>query len=183
MIGFSVNSARGLFFDRPAVMAAVSAARLRVLRHAGGLLRKLARNSIRKRKKASAPGSPPSSHSGILKRFIYFAWDSSSRSLIVGPARTNQVFFDGDGRPVTGTVPEVLEFGGQIGVLEARNPFSGKWGRADLRYRRTNNGGQATWERRRRTITIPARPYMGPALLKVTPQFPALWQNAVRRAA
>ena len=120
-----------LFFDSPAVLRAVDRARRRVLSKQGAFLRTRARSLIRPRKTASAPGSPPHSHTGILRRFLYFSFDSATRTVVVGPARTNQVFFDKDRRPVTGTVPRVQAYGGQITIKEEQ--LHGRWQRADLR--------------------------------------------------
>lgn len=60
-----LEAAKGNFFDRKAVLAAVDKATLRVLSKFGAFVRRRAKSSIRKRKKASPPGQPPSSHSGL----------------------------------------------------------------------------------------------------------------------
>lgn len=86
MIGVKINQSKSMFFDAPKVMRAVDAATRRVLSKFGAFVRTAARSSIRARKKSSAPGSPPSSHTGLLKRFIYFGYDASARSVVIGPA-------------------------------------------------------------------------------------------------
>lgn len=73
------------FFDSAKVMAMVDAKRRRALSKFGAFVRRKARSSIRKRKKLSEPGSPPSSHVGTLKNLIYFAYDTSRNSVVVGP--------------------------------------------------------------------------------------------------
>jgi len=166
-----------LFFDKARVVNAVDKARRAVLSKAGAFIRQRAKTSIRKRKAPSAPGQPPSSHQGSLRRFLFFGYDPSADSVVVGPAKTNQVYFGRDRRPVTGTVPAVLEYGGQITVFEVHK--FGRWQRADLRSRRRLGGLRSRY----RTVTIRPRPYMRPALLAELPRLPALWRNSVRANA
>lgn len=83
MIGFSATKAS--FFDRPAVIKLMDAKTRQGLSRFGAFVRQRARASIRSRKKISAPGSPPSSHAGTLKRLIFFGFDETSRSVVVGP--------------------------------------------------------------------------------------------------
>ena len=91
-----------LFFDSRAVLDKVDAATRKVLSKFGAFVRTTARHSIRKRKKVSDPGKPPSSHVGTLKRLIFFGYDLGSRSVVIGPA------------PFRSTVeaPPLLEYGG-----------------------------------------------------------------------
>ena len=103
-----------LFFDRRAVIDAVSRAKRKVLSRMGAFIRTAARSSIRKRKGVSAPGSPPHSHTGLLKRFIFFGYDPQTDSVVIGPAKLNK----------GGEAPHVLEFGGTT-VVEKRR-LSGK---------------------------------------------------------
>ena len=60
-----------LFFDRQAVISKVDAATRRVLSKFGAFVRRSAKSSIRKLKKPAPPGHPPSSHTGLLKKFIF----------------------------------------------------------------------------------------------------------------
>jgi len=144
----------------------------------GGYVRKSAQRNIRKRNRPSNPGESPTNQTGILRDWMRYAFDESQWSVVVGPEKTNQVFFGDDGRPVKGTVPQILEEGGRITIEEAQNPTSGRWWRRDLRFKRTNHGGQATWPRRRRAITISARPYMQPAFDKNVKHLPRLLKEA-----
>lgn len=168
---------KGYFFDTKHVEQAVDAPRRRILSKAGAFIRRRAKSSIRKRKAASSPGSPPSSHTGILKKFIYFGYDPASDSVVVGPAKTNQVFFGEDRKPETGTVPSVLEYGGSITLFEVER--GGRWVRADLRSRRRLAGKRTRY----RKVRIDPRPYMRPALDAERSNFPELWRNAVRSNA
>ncbi|MCC5830140.1 MAG: hypothetical protein JJU36_11895 [Phycisphaeraceae bacterium] len=95
---------RELFFDRKAVIDRVDKATRTVLSKFGAFVRRTARRSIRPRKKTSAPGSPPSSHTGLLKRFIFFGFDPKKHSVVIGPQRLSQ-----RGR---GDAPALLEYGG-----------------------------------------------------------------------
>jgi hypothetical protein len=102
MIGFEIKR---MFFDRQAVISKVDAATRRVLSRFGAFVRRSAKSSIRKRKKAAPPGQPPSSHTGLLKKFIFFGYDADRRSVVIGPTRLNQ-----KGR---GEAPPLLEYGGK----------------------------------------------------------------------
>ena len=85
MIGYRLSQAKSLFFDRAKVTSAVDRATRRVLSKFGAFVRKRAKTSIRKRKRVSAPGQPPSSHTGLLKRHIYFLFSPERRSVVIGP--------------------------------------------------------------------------------------------------
>lgn len=76
---------RSLFFDRSKVILAMDAATRRVLSFQGAVIRRSARRSIIKRKRASKPGKPPSSHRGFLRKFIFFSYDPTTHSVVVGP--------------------------------------------------------------------------------------------------
>lgn len=90
------------FFDREAVIKRVDRARRSSLSRVGGFTRTTAKRSIRKRKRSSLAGQPPSSHSGELKGGIFFSFDQRTDSVVVGPV------------PFSGSnVPEVLERGGR----------------------------------------------------------------------
>jgi hypothetical protein len=106
MFGFVTKN---VFFDRKTVRSAVDRATRRVLSKFGAFVRRGAKSSIRKRKRASAPGEPPSSHTGLLRRFIFFGYDRSERSVVIGPQRLNQK---------VGDAPHALEHGGASAVLE-----------------------------------------------------------------
>jgi hypothetical protein len=136
------------FFDRPKVIAAVGKARAKRLSKFGAFVRTSARSSIRRRKKVSQPGQPPSAHSKDKVRSIkniQFSYDRSSDGVVVGPIKLNGM---------RGQVPQALEHGGPILIL------SGRRGAKDVR-----------------TVTIQARPFMLPALKKEAPKFPGVFAN------
>lgn len=149
MIGFGIEQAKEFFFDSERVRRAVDRAGRKVLSRFGAYVRQSARSSIRKRKRISEPGQPPSSHTGLLKRFIFFAYDPEHQSVVIGPVRLGQKI---------GDAPPALEYGGRSHVVTGSR------------------------KRRRvvRTVTIRARPFMGPALEKEKPKLPAMWRDSVR---
>jgi hypothetical protein len=106
MIGFDIKR---MFFDRQAVISKVDAATRRVLSKFGAFVRRSAKSSIRKRKKPAPPGQPPSSHTGLLKKFIFFGYDAARQSVVIGPTRLNQ-----KGR---GEAPPLLEYGGKATLV------------------------------------------------------------------
>jgi len=106
MIRFATKQ---MFFDRNAVTGAVDRATRRVFSRFGAFVRRGAKSSIRKRKRISSPSEPPSSHTGLLKRFIFFGYDRQRRSVVIGPQRLNQK---------TGDAPQALEHGGTSTIVE-----------------------------------------------------------------
>lgn len=111
-----------LFFDSAKVVKSVDAGTRRVLSRFGAFVRRTAKGGIRKRKASSAPGSPPSSHTGLLKRFIFFGYDPSRRSVVIGPTRLTE-----NNR---GDAPANLEYGGMATLNKSNikirpRPFMG----------------------------------------------------------
>ena len=151
-----------MFFDKPAVMRAVDRATRRVLSRFGAYVRRTARQSIRRRKGPSAPGQPPSSHTGLLKDFIFFAYEPAKEDVVIGPAKLNR-----------GTnAPELLEEGGTVITKRPRWIPTGKT-RADGRPKRIRVPAGTT-------LTYEARPYMGPAFRENLPKLDEFWRNSVR---
>lgn len=103
MIGFKVDQAKTLFFDRE-VAKAVNKSSRQALSKFGAFVRIAARRSIRKRKKVADPGKPPTNRTGILKKLIFFAYEPERQSVVIGPVKTNA---KGSG------VPDALEYGGK----------------------------------------------------------------------
>jgi hypothetical protein len=175
---------REFFFDRDVVMKAVDGARLKVLSQAGAFVRRTAQQSIRpgvrtikgvsKRTQPSKPGKPPKSWTGLLKNFIFFAFDPTTKSVVVGPTPLNQHHVVG-GQLTRGAVPQVLEKGGTIGIREYQ--LSGGLWVPYGRRARSRQGRPV----RVRNVNIAARPYMGPSLLKNVSKFPSLWERSVRK--
>lgn len=80
----------------------------RTLFKAGGFGRKVMKNSIRKRKGPSRPGSPPHSHVGPLRDLMAYEVDQSLAAVTIGP----KIFRASRGLPTP--VPEVLDVGGHV---------------------------------------------------------------------
>jgi len=93
-----------LFFDRRAVTRKVDRSKRRALSRFGAFVRRTAKQSIRKRKSIAPPGSPPSSHTGLLKRFIFFGYSPRNDSVVIGPVRLS--------KKGQGDAPSLLEYGG-----------------------------------------------------------------------
>ena len=89
-IGFKIDRAKGLFFDSRAVLSRTDRATRRVLSRFGAFVRQRARSSIRKRRRISRPGEPPSSHVGLVRRFLFFVFEPSRSSVVIGPAQLNR---------------------------------------------------------------------------------------------
>jgi len=103
-IGYRIDRAKGLFFETEKVRKSVDKATRKVLSKIGAFVRRTARSSIRKRKKISEIESPPSGHTGALKRSIFFVYNPSKHSVIIGPTELNK-----------GTdAPRLLEAGGRV---------------------------------------------------------------------
>jgi len=170
-----MSQVKRLFFDRPGMMKGLDSARWRFLSKAGAFVRTTARQSIRRRKNASNPGSPPSSHIGLLKRIFFWRSGSWKKSVKIGPVKLNMMSFNKQAQPVTGLIPEVLEYGGTVGIKEVQFP-NGKWWRRDLRRRRVDSW-YAKLPGRLRYVVYRARPFMRPALKKNQPKFPAMWRD------
>lgn len=107
---------KDLFFDRAIVVRAVDSTKRKALSKAGAFIRTAARTSIRKHKGSAAPGSPPHSHEGSLRRLILFGYDKASDSMVVGPVGFEKSI-----------APSALEYGGRTTVTGKRR------GRPDTR--------------------------------------------------
>ena len=149
-----------MFFDKPKVLRAVNRAKYRALSKAGGWIRKTARFSMRRRKTSASPGRPPSAHVGLLRDFLFYAYDPSSRSVVIGPAAMKRRRDD---------VPALMEWGGTRHVR-----------RGELYKRR----GSKKWARATKSTNLKyaPHPFMGPALRKADQAgvLPEAWRNSVK---
>ncbi len=157
MVGWQLSrdSAKKLFFDRGAVLSAFDKATRRVLSRFGAFVRTKARTSIRSRRRVSDIGSPPSSHTALLKRNIFFSADLDRRSVVIGPTLINT---PSDAGSSGKTVPQLLEEGGVV-VRTIKS-----------RHNRTT----------RRAMRYTARPYMGPAYEAELPNVPKMWADSLK---
>lgn len=104
MIGMQLKTAKGLFFDRARVTNAVDRSTRKHLSRFGAFVRTRARSSIRTRRRISEPGQPPTNRTGLLKRNIFFVYEPSRRSVVIGPVLLNS----------SSGAPELLEHGGTV---------------------------------------------------------------------
>ncbi|MEP0846073.1 MAG: hypothetical protein HRF50_04530 [Phycisphaerae bacterium] len=103
MMKFDLRMARAAFFDRAAVQRAVDRGKQRALSKCGAFVRTTARGLIRQRPGISRWGQPPHTHGQrLLKRFILFAFDRASDSVVIGPVKLAK----------PGQATHALEFGG-----------------------------------------------------------------------
>ncbi len=160
---------KDFFFDKPYVMRHVDRARRRVLSRFGAYVRRTAMWSIRRRKKVSEPGKPPSSHSGDLKHGILFGYDVGRESVVIGPMPLH-------GKDTKDAL-ELLEYGGRTKLRKPRYMRVGPAGR-DAAGRFTQ--GKMVKLKRGTRLRYKARPFMGPALEKEKPKLPQMWRDSVR---
>lgn len=163
-----------MFFDPDAIAKRADAARMRNLSKAGAFVRRRARSILRRRKKASAPGQPPSVHAqsnfATLKN-ILFGYDPSIDGLIVGPVGFVPRKQPEQAARGIGDVPGALEHGATLPVRERL--VKGKWRPA----------GRARWEQklplRTRIANYPARPFMATALALEEDTIATTWKDSV----
>jgi hypothetical protein len=145
VINLSVKAAKGGFFDRGKVIAAMDRATRKALSKFGSFVRQRAKTSIRKRKGISPPGGPPYSHVGHVRKFLFFSYDADRKSVVIGPARL--------GGTVDPAALPALEYGGtSTGIVKGK----------------------------RRSISVRARPFMGPAFEAERPGLAAMWRDSVK---
>ena len=182
-VGLRLNQAKGLFFDRQKVQRSINRAERRVFSKFGAYVRSDARASIRRRKRPSKPGQAPTNQTGRLKNNIFFVYEPTRRSVVIGPILLNR----GTG------APEVLEHGGVTVVRKVEREPRRKQ-RKQRRKRSKAEIERIIAAKRRqgkrptkvtlKPITIEPRPFMGPAFEKNREQeLPRMWQDAVIKAA
>lgn len=167
----TVKAMKEGFLDRKAIIEAVGKARVAVMTRQGALVRKIAKNSMKRRKGPSAPGEPPHAHVGLVKDLTYFAFDRKTMSLVVGPAKV--------GGAKT-AVPGLLERGGQVavrGIRNRRGQFVPLHKLPAAARRQAIDKGRVTV----RNARLQARPFMKPALEKSVPLLAREWRGAVKR--
>jgi len=200
-IGYRVPATR-LFFDRAEVQRAVDPATRKVFSRFGAYVRNTARRSIRKRRKASSPGRPPSSHRGDLKRKIMFAYEPDRKTVVVGPE---------DLPAKKGETPETLEYGGWVKTTNTRRTKRRVGDAAEIRIggrQSVSTKAMQDWQGRRRRVTyarlrteeqarranqlneqlygpttlagaVEPRPYMHPAYDSQKPALEGMWRDAI----
>ena len=71
--------------DVQKVLRKAKRANIESLGHAGATIRLTARRSIRRSPKPSAPGTPPHTRRGLLRRAIVYAVDKYRQMVVIGP--------------------------------------------------------------------------------------------------
>ncbi len=111
MVGAKANTK----FDAKKVLKAAKDGSIKSLGHAGAAIRLVARRSIKTSKKESAPGTPPNSRKGQIKRAIVYAVEKDQQRVVIGPDQA-----------VVGTSGAAHEFGGHYKKQHYdRRPFMG----------------------------------------------------------
>ena len=155
MIKLAFKAAKEGFFDREKVVNAMDKASVKVLSKFGAFVRTRARSSMRRTKKTSLPGNPPSAHVGFIKTMMFFSYDKARKSVVIGPTLINR----------STNAQEILEYGGDT-ILEG--------------YTFTTRDGKRTHEKTTKRIKIKKRPYMKPAFEAEKQKLAAMWANSVR---
>lgn len=112
-----------ILFNPSNVKRAVDNGTRRVFSKFGAYVRTSARRSIRKpgkKTKVSLPGKPPRSHTGMLKRLIFFGYDRLRRSVVIGPRKVRGIS--------RGRAPRTLEHGGRMASADTKikaRPYMG----------------------------------------------------------
>ena len=147
-----------MFFDRAGVLKHVADGTRSVLSKAGSFVWRRAKSSIKRRKRSATPGTAPSSHTGRLKNLIFFGYDASSLSVVIGP-----LLF----RKREPTVPLLIEIGGKVTTTEERYVV----GDDPEHLVKLPIGTSLTYDK---------FPFMEPALQAEQPKFPELFTNSIK---
>jgi hypothetical protein len=179
------------------VLAKTKAASFRSLAHAGAAIRLTARRSIRTRKKASPPGTPPHTRKGAFRRAILYAVEKKEQRVVIGPSLD-----------LISSIGREHEYGGRIRARNTRRTIRRLGGGGEIvlhpRGKPTRDlAGQVVHVVYTKLITqaqvdranrinkqlygpemldseLPPRPTMGPALDRNRPRLPKLWHNSVK---
>lgn len=154
--------AKKFFFDRAAVKKTIDRRQVRFLSKFGAFVRIRSRRSIKpggKKNRVSDPGEPPRSHTGLLKRNIWFSFSPQSMSVVIGP-----ILFRGAAGGAEAL--EALEYGGRVTVDERELQESGRL--------------KGVWTRtgKKTQGTIAARPFMVPAFETEKDNISDIWKKA-----
>lgn len=136
--GRTFEGFKGSFFDSEAVLKAADKMERKQLSKFGAYVRTRWRTSLRYRTDPARPGDPPSVHRSTLRlktnrktgarsrqavsperEFIFFAYDGAEKTVVIGPALTNQKKPKGLGAQL---VTEVIEYGGTETITERLVP-------------------------------------------------------------
>lgn len=168
--GFLQMKVKGISLTPKTVTNPVDRELTRRLFKFGSFVRQTARRSMKKRKKSSEPGKPPSTHEGTIKQKLIYAVNPGEKNVVIGPTLWSR------------KAAHIVEHGGAF-VVNLR-PW---WVESDPReraaiYKRVRAGGNTGSERRfrvKRKIKYAARPFMRPAFAQEIKENRELWGNLI----
>lgn len=203
----AMSAYRSGFFDRAEVLAALRESERIALMRMGALVRTVAQRSMRRRKKASKPGSPPSARTdrprgGLLRNLLAFSYDPASKSVVIGSVPLGKAQVPGlmeHGGPWSGPNPRrrPRHVGSGAPVRLLGSPGRGKTTRkvrGDEKnrhavYARLRSAAQVRRAEEIETqlygpmqlkVTIAARPYMSAAAAATAAQRDRIWADSIR---
>jgi len=187
---FTIAADTSKFLDRFVIESEAERIEFEGLKRNAFYLRRVARNSIRRKKSPSSGGQPPRSVRGDLKRGIWAVMDGRGTA-VVGPVKWSW-----------GTdAPSTLEFGGESVIDRSVRRKVGDGGEIRVvrsggrevrpgvrvvfaRIRTQAQADRATRINREifgpRKIRVAERPYMSAALDKSIPKLAPMWEMSVR---
>lgn len=187
---FTISADTSRFLDRFVIESEVERIEFEGLKRNAFYLRRVARNSLRRRKSPSSAGRPPRSVRGDLKRGIYAVMDGRGTA-VVGPVKfpwgtdaPSTLEFGGES-VIDRSVKRKVGDGGEVRVVRA----GGREVRPGVRvvYARLRTHAQADRATRinreifgPRRIRVADRPFMAPALEKSLTKLAPMWSMSVR---
>jgi hypothetical protein len=187
---FTLAADTSTFLDRFVIESEAERIEFANLKRNAFYLRRVARNSIRKRKSPSSGGQPPRSVRGDLKRGIWAVMDGRGTA-VVGPVKwpwgtgaPNTLEFGGDS-VIDNSVRREVGDGGEMRMVRT----GGREVRPGVRvvYGKIRTQAQADRATRinreifgPRTIRVAERPFMAPSLQRSVPKFEPMWSMSVR---
>lgn len=205
---FTLTADTSKFLDRFVVETEVERIEFEGLKRNAFYLRRVARNSIRRKKSPSKPGQPPRSVRGDLKRGIWAVLEGRG-SAVVGPVKygwgteaPSTLEFGGES-VIDKSVRRKVGDGGEVRVVSGaaagiKRDSSGKFLRASQRGKEVRPGVRVVFARIRtqrqadrateinrsifgpRTVRVAERPFMAPSLEKSLPKLAPMWAMSVR---
>ncbi len=141
------------FIDRRGVGDALDKKERRVMARAGAYAMSIMRNGMRRRKGPGSVGGYPNAHSGELRKLIFFNYDVSQGSVLIGPLRlgSQPKWLPGNIQ----TVPQLLNEGGTV---------------------------QRTVHRKQRTFRYKPRPFVDLTLDKAAANLVEIYKNTPLRS-
>lgn len=188
----------------PRVKQPAQKATFKNLQHASAAIRLTAQRSLRKRKKASAPGQPPSTQTGQIKRAIlyhvYPHRELENQRAVIGPAahlisHVAASHEHGGSEPADrtkrGTANYQIKLGGHGPLRKVGRGEQGTRGSKYVIIRIETEAQLQAVTEFASTLPIaergyygprkyPRRPFMGPALNKNVAKLPRIWAGSVR---